>query len=218
MEVAASLKEARLPKGFERVCDQMRVALRAIRVRRGPWTTEEATKATLTDALQRRESLTGQLHGVVRIADVLARVDPSALSEIGLPGALISRKAAVRSRINTDWLRDRAATLRANMTFASQACRHAIRLAVAVAVAIELSRLVGFRHDYWVPLSVVIVLQPDLGATFSRGVRRIAGTLVGVGVVTVVLAELHPGCAGLTVLALCCISWPFLPFHRLRDL
>jgi len=160
---------------------------------RGHWTTEGATKATWTDALQRCESLTGQLHGVVRIADVLARVDPSALSEIGLPGALISRKTAVRSRINTGWLRDRAAMLRANMTFASQACRHAIRLAVAVAVAIELSRLVGFRHDYWVPLTVVIVPQPDLGATFSRGVRRFAGTLVGVGVVTVVLPELHPG-------------------------
>jgi hypothetical protein len=125
MEVAASLKEARLPKGFERVCDQMRVALRAIRVRRGPWTTEEATKATLTDALPRCESLPGQLRGVVRIADVLARVDPPALSEIGLPGTLISRKTAVRSRINTGWLRDRAATPRANMTFASQACRHA---------------------------------------------------------------------------------------------
>ena len=32
---------------------------------------------------------------------------------------------------------------------------------------------------YWVPMTVVLVLKPEFAVTFSRGVLRIAGTLIG---------------------------------------
>jgi uncharacterized membrane protein YccC len=48
----------------------------------------------------------------------------------------------------------------------------------------------------------MIVLKPDFGPTFTRGISRIIGTLVGAGLVTVALAELRPGRFELAVLVL----------------
>jgi uncharacterized membrane protein YccC len=48
----------------------------------------------------------------------------------------------------------------------------------------------------------MIVLKPDFGATFTRGISRVIGTLVGAGLVTVALAELRPGRFELAVLVL----------------
>ncbi len=88
----------------------------------------------------------------------------------------------------------------ANLTLSSQACRHAVRLAVALAVAVGLGHLIGLPHEYWLPLTVMIVLKPDFSSTFTRGVSRVVGTLLGAGVVTIAIAELRPKEAGLTIL------------------
>jgi hypothetical protein len=65
---------------------------------------------------------------------------------------------------------------------------HAVRLGLAVGVATLLERALRMPHGYWVPLTVLAILQPDPRATEIRCLQRAAGTLVGVAIVLVVTA------------------------------
>ena len=87
----------------------------------------------------------------------------------------------------------RMATLRANLTLKSAGCRHAVRLAACIAVGDGLARGLHWPRPYWVPMTIAIVLKPDFSATFSRGVLRLAGTLVGLGLATGLFDLLSPG-------------------------
>ena len=58
---------------------------------------------------------------------------------------------------------------------------HALRLATIIAATTLVYQLLGLEHGYWVPLTVLAVLQPDEHASDVRAVQRAAGTLVGVG-------------------------------------
>lgn len=75
------------------------------------------------------------------------------------------------------------ATMRANFTLESSGFRHAIRLAAMAAVGQALStplaREFAWRRSYWLPMTIVIVLKPEFSSTFSRGLLRIGGTIVG---------------------------------------
>jgi uncharacterized membrane protein YccC len=96
---------------------------------------------------------------------------------------------------------DVAAAVRANLTVRSSALRHAVRLAVTVAVADALQRALQLPHGYWVPLTVLWLLRPDFGATFTRGLQRYAGTVIGAVLATLLVASLHPDPYALAVLA-----------------
>ena len=84
------------------------------------------------------------------------------------------------------------ATLQANLTFQSAACRHGIRLAVCVTLADFLARSMGWQRGYWAAMTVAIVLKPDFTATYTRGVQRLAGTFAGLGVATALVHLLSP--------------------------
>jgi uncharacterized membrane protein YccC len=145
----------------------------------------------LTDDVPGLDGLAGrlrsQLRAVVREVEVTER-----------GWQLPSRQARAKP---LSAVRDAVLTLRANMTFASATFRHAIRLSTALVVATVVSHLLPVDRGYWLPLTVLVVLQPDFGATFSRGVARIGGTVLGVAVVTALLAALRPGPVLLAVLA-----------------
>jgi uncharacterized membrane protein YccC len=79
------------------------------------------------------------------------------------------------------WLRftGRVATLRANLSFDSVVFRHAVRLTLCVAAGDAIGRVLHPYRAYWIPMTIVLVLKPEFAVTFSRGVLRIAGTLIG---------------------------------------
>lgn len=81
-----------------------------------------------------------------------------------------------------------------------ESCWHALRLGLGLGVAEALSQLLLPLRGYWVPLTVVNVLQPRLTDTIARGLDRLLGTAVGVaaGGGAVVLARPE----GMTLLAL----------------
>jgi hypothetical protein len=60
---------------------------------------------------------------------------------------------------------------------------HALRLASIVAATTLLYQLFELEHGYWVPLSVIAVLQPSEHASDVRAVQRAAGTLVGAALI-----------------------------------
>ena len=97
--------------------------------------------------------------------------------------------------------------LRANVNLRSSAFRHALRLAVTVGIAAAIDRASGLPRGYWIPLTVLFVLRPDFGATFTRGLQRYVGTALGVVLATLITAALHPGsfvlAALITALSFC---------------
>lgn len=72
------------------------------------------------------------------------------------------------------------------------AFRHGLRLGATLAIAVAVYRLLPLGRGYWVPLTVVFVLRPDFGATFTRGLQRYAGTALGVGLASLVTVSLSP--------------------------
>jgi hypothetical protein len=65
---------------------------------------------------------------------------------------------------------------------------HAVRLSLAVALATLIERGLGLPHGYWVPLTVLAIVQPAAHATEVRSLQRAAGTLVGVVVIIAITA------------------------------
>jgi len=78
------------------------------------------------------------------------------------------------------------ATMRANLTWRSPVFRHAVRLSLCVAVADVIQREINWQRAYWIPMTVAVVLKPDFTTTFSRGTLRLAGTIGGVLLATLV--------------------------------
>jgi uncharacterized membrane protein YccC len=76
------------------------------------------------------------------------------------------------------------AALRANLNLQSSVFRHAIRLAALVALGNSLERAFYWHRSYWLPMTIVLVLKPEFTTTFSRGLLRIGGTIVGLFLAT----------------------------------
>jgi uncharacterized membrane protein YccC len=85
------------------------------------------------------------------------------------------------------------ATLRANLDPSSGVCRHAIRLAVCVALADAIGRSISWERSYWLPMTVAVVLKPDFTTTISRGVLRLLGTYAGLIIATLLYHVIPDG-------------------------
>ena len=68
---------------------------------------------------------------------------------------------------------------------------YVLRLAITLGLSTALYRGLHWKNGYWAPMTALLVLKPQWANTLSRGVARLAGTLVGAGV-TVLLAHLFP--------------------------
>ncbi|NII09459.1 TIGR01666 family membrane protein [Oleiagrimonas sp. C23AA] len=65
------------------------------------------------------------------------------------------------------------------MTPTSTRFRHALRLGLAMLAGYGLLRLVHPDQGYWILLTVMLVCQPNFGATRTRLVQRVTGTVAG---------------------------------------
>ena len=54
------------------------------------------------------------------------------------------------------------------------------------------SHRLALQNGYWVPMTAAIVLRGDFQQTAARGLGRLAGTLLGAGLSTLLAAELRP--------------------------
>lgn len=90
---------------------------------------------------------------------------------------------------------ERLAKIRANLSFRSTVFRHAVRLAVCLAIGDTLGRSISLQRTYWIPMTIAIVLKPDFTGTLSRGVLRIAGTYAGLLIATALFHFVHTGVA-----------------------
>jgi len=89
-------------------------------------------------------------------------------------------------------LDEQLTTIRSHMHMDSTFGRHAVRLAVVLTAAGVLAQIVPIQRGYWITLTAALVLRPDFTTTLSRGIARIAGTILGaVAATTLVLATPH---------------------------
>ncbi|HEV7401861.1 MAG TPA: FUSC family protein [Chthoniobacteraceae bacterium] len=89
-------------------------------------------------------------------------------------------------------LRPAVRLLRENFQWSSASFRYGIHLALTLAAAALAARVFAVSNGYWVPMTALLVLKPDPHHTLGRGLARIAGTLVGAGVATLLAVWLHP--------------------------
>ncbi len=133
------------------------------------------------DARWQTEALAGQLRSAL---DLTGHLTPAGAAEF-------ERREAARP-----WplrLAGTVALLRANLRLDSATFRHAVRLAVCVVVGTLMGHVLDWRRSYWLPMTIAIILKPDFTSTFSRGVLRLAGTLVGLVLATFLFHFLAPG-------------------------
>jgi len=173
-EIAAALEDARDPSDAQQAI----------------WQTIDACLAALpkNPAI---DALLGQIRAAWRTAGMLTS---AVAGKVALP-----RLAPLRA---LPPIGDALTTLRANLSLASTACRHALRLAVAVGIATTIYRMLQLPRGYWMPMTALLVLRPDFHDTFTRGAARIGGTILGAGVATLLVRELHPGSTTLILLLL----------------
>jgi uncharacterized membrane protein YccC len=71
------------------------------------------------------------------------------------------------------------APLRANLSWQSAALRHALRTAVACALALAYTMFWFSPYDHWFTITVVATMQPYFSLTYTRALERIVGTALG---------------------------------------
>lgn len=80
-------------------------------------------------------------------------------------------------------------TLKANLNFKSSVFKHALRLTIAMYLALMMGKVFEHQNAYWILLTVAVIMRPNFGLTKKRGLSRIWGTLMGAaGAVVIVLA------------------------------
>jgi uncharacterized membrane protein YccC len=140
-----------------------------------------------------------QLRSSTEVAELIASTfgdsitEQAAVSRVrGLSGQLramveTSRAGATEGRQTEDdvhppqrvRLRDLVPVSVADLDLRSPVLRHALRLAILVPLTDLVTRESGFERGYWVSLTLLVVLRPDFASTFQRSLLRVAGTLIG---------------------------------------
>jgi uncharacterized membrane protein YccC len=81
--------------------------------------------------------------------------------------------------------------LRGSLDLDSVVLRHALRVAIIALLSVIATRALDLQRGYWATLTAVLLLQPYLPATMTRGVQRVSGTVAGGLVATALAALVH---------------------------
>jgi len=87
--------------------------------------------------------------------------------------------APTRDRRAANPAQDAWRALRQNLSFESDAFRHALRVGVGATIAVALSKTFAVNHGYWMSLTLVFILQPYFATTWQRTLERVAGSVAG---------------------------------------
>ncbi len=58
--------------------------------------------------------------------------------------------------------------------------KFALRTTIAAMIGMGIYKWFDIDHGYWIPFTILIVLQPDFGSTWKKATHRMAGTVLGV--------------------------------------
>ncbi|MBS1729658.1 MAG: FUSC family protein [Bacteroidetes bacterium] len=66
-----------------------------------------------------------------------------------------------------------------SFTLKSNIFRHALRVSIATMVGYAISFLFPVGHNYWILLTIIVILKPAYSLTRKRNIERLAGTIAG---------------------------------------
>ncbi len=127
------------------------------------------------------------LHALAANLEGLHRVLGSALAP--LPDRLPADASLLDRRPRS--ARDAWQRVRAHWNLSSPLMRHALRMSVALVAGYAVMLATGDSYGFWILLTIVFVCQPQYGATLTRLLQRIWGTVLGL-VVGWALLRLFP--------------------------
>jgi uncharacterized membrane protein YccC len=190
-ELAAALAEGRAPAVLE---DERRTLAGAVREL-------ERTASGTAPYVHDGRALVSQLRAAMRSATAAAN------------GGLVVGDVPLRvAWPNGTKLREMMSRVLANCSWDSSYARHAIRLAVALTIAVTAQHLLPIAHGQWIGLTVILVLRPDFATTFTRGIARVAGT-VGGAIIASIVAAFRPSPDAYIVLAIVFAGLAFALFN-----
>ena len=97
--------------------------------------------------------------------------------------------------------------------FLNSALPYAIRMGISLGVCTEIYRRLHFASGYWIPMTALLVLKPDVTDTLSRVIARMLGTMSGAIAASFLLAHLRPGPV---VLAIGAVTFAWLAYGLLN--
>lgn len=151
------------------------------------------------EVLEAHGVMTREARAPLRLA--LLHLDIAAESVLRFSGLNFTWRETL-PRIGIGGLRDALRTLGAQLTFRSIIFRHALRVAVAAGFGLWVAGVFDVMHRMWLPMTTIIVLQPEFGATWQRMWQRVGGTLAGVLIAGGLYFVVHGSVAELAVIAL----------------
>lgn len=165
------------------------VALAVVSRQPGHLATAEVRLRRLNHLLQalrdRLSAQTGDSTGWAQLVEIIRHIEEH-LPEVG--GALRATIGRADERaafslelldLQTLTLRPLAAALNLNRHVDPALIRYTLRIAVLTLAGVALFKHFHLPHGYWLPFTMVLVLQPDYGATRQRAAERLGGTLAG---------------------------------------
>jgi len=58
--------------------------------------------------------------------------------------------------------------------------KYALRVATGLTIGVFIFKFFEINHGYWIPLTMMIIIQPYYGATLKKGLERMLGTVAGI--------------------------------------
>lgn len=92
--------------------------------------------------------------------------------------------------------------------------RFSLRLALGMGIGVALYKYFDIPHGYWIAMTIMIVLQPEFGATFTKSLNRMKGTLLGAVAGALLLMVPLPLPVNLLIITLCSF---FMSYYVLRN-
>ncbi len=152
----------------------------------------------LTVARTRVTSQLGETAASGQLVDILRQIEEQLPIVHGALQATLERTTLERAAfslelfdLGTLTLRPLGSILTVGKRVEPALVRHTMRAVVLSVAGVAIFKLSGFPHGYWLPFTMLVVLQPDYGSTREKAAQRVLGTLAG-GLVASSLLWLHP--------------------------
>lgn len=83
--------------------------------------------------------------------------------------------------------------------------RHSIRVSLALLAGYTLSIFLPVGHDYWILLTIIVILKPAYALTRQRNVQRLGGTLAGAAAAALILFAVKQTSVLVGIIMICMI-------------
>lgn len=147
--------------------------LRVLQARTASADREAASGAQLAEILRQLEQLLPEIHSALRAT--IDHVEERSAFSLEL------------FDLETWTLRPLASALNFSRRVDPSLVRFTFRLAVLTAFGVVIFKAYNLPHGYWLPFTMIVVLQPDYGSTRRRAAERVAGTFAGSAIASLLL-------------------------------